>query len=127
MQPRDIIDEADPYDEAYDFAEGSEIKPPDKLKLDIQEEGLSREQILKYSVCQRPYPSDYELIYVLQAFNRDGFNCVITGLPLQYPQRPHNGVRCSLIYRLNRHRYRPNLTPIIPFLIENVGLASLSV
>ncbi len=73
MQPRDVMDEADPYDfgldggeaDHDDFAGGSksEIGPPEPndattmLNLDIQARGLSKEHILKYSVCKRLYPS----------------------------------------------------------------------
>ncbi|KAF8802191.1 hypothetical protein BYT27DRAFT_7197275 [Phlegmacium glaucopus] len=111
MKPRDTLGptDADRYDETYDSGEDSDVdvdscKVDDdelKLELDIQEEGLTDEQILKYSV-----------------FNRDGFRCVITGLPLEYPQRPDSGVRSSLIHRLNIERCRPYLAAIIPILIK---------
>ena len=96
------------------------------LNLDIQAKGLSKEQILKYSVRERlSYNS--VLIYFRHLSAIIGFDCVITGWPLEYPQRPQNGFKCSQIYKQNRQRLRPNLTPIIPFLIEeNVCIASQS-
>jgi hypothetical protein len=70
QRPRDS-DDQDPYDEAYDSTEDPStwVDPREadddelKLKLDLQEDGLSREQILKYSVRHRLYPSSYVLTY----------------------------------------------------------------
>jgi len=72
MKPRDSLGptDADRYDETYDFGEDSDSdidtsKADDdklKLKLDIEGKGLSDEQILKYSVRQKLYPSSYVLI-----------------------------------------------------------------
>jgi len=61
MKPRDTLGPTDEdYDETYDYAEDSYsdfdfLMADDelKLKLDIQEVGLSDERILKYSVRQR--------------------------------------------------------------------------
>lgn len=71
MKPREFLDDLDPYDDGYDSGEdpNSGVDPREadddelKLKLDIQEEGLSKEQILKYSVRHRLYPSSYVLTY----------------------------------------------------------------
>ena len=82
MNPRDSLDSTDEdrynedrynedrYDEKYDLEEDSGIDSDDKepeglelkLKLDTQEEGLSIEQFLKYSVRQS-LPKSYVLIY----------------------------------------------------------------
>ena len=60
MRPRDCLEltEADRYDEAYDSGEDSDDDVEERnmdgseldLELDIHEEGLTDEQILKYSV-----------------------------------------------------------------------------
>jgi hypothetical protein len=97
MKPRDSLGptDADRYDEACDSGEDSDsdfdFDDQVKFMLDIQEEGLSDEQILTYSL-EKLYPSSYVLMIYFQAFNRDGFCCVIPGTPLAYPQRPDKSV-----------------------------------
>jgi hypothetical protein len=51
MKPRDSLDptDVDLYDEAGDY-----VEEETDSELDIQEKGLSEEQILKYSVRQKP-------------------------------------------------------------------------
>jgi len=78
------MDEAEPYDYGLDsgeadhddkadgFAGGSEseFNPPETndatvmLNLDIQANGLSKEQVLKYSVCERLYLSNYNYVLI---------------------------------------------------------------
>jgi hypothetical protein len=60
MRPRECLDlDVGPYDEAYDSgedddSEGQNVEGDElDIALDIQEKGLSDEQILKYSVHQK--------------------------------------------------------------------------
>lgn len=72
MKPRDFLGptDADRYDEMRASGEDSDRDVDfrkvydDRVKftLDIQEEGLSDEQILKYSVRQKLYASSYVLM-----------------------------------------------------------------